>query len=79
MFHCWCFVWRKLKLKYSAPAVFQTTRVENETETAKWPGKAQDLDDFKVIPEVRLLFKDVVSFFLKELLHLLFGQWPLQN
>ena len=51
----------------SAPAVFQTTRVETETETAKWPGKPQDHDDYQVIPEVvhtvRLLFTDV-SFFL---------------
>ncbi|XP_066341852.1 ent-copalyl diphosphate synthase AN1, chloroplastic-like isoform X8 [Miscanthus floridulus] len=35
-----------------APAVFQTTRVETETETAKWPGKPQDHDDYQVIPEV---------------------------
>ena len=61
----------------SAPAVFQTTRVQTETETAKWPGKPQDLDDYQVIPEVvhtvRLLFTDVVSFFLSGR-HLFSGQ-----
>jgi len=36
-----------------APAVFQTTRVETETEIAKWPGKPRDLDEYQVIPEVR--------------------------
>ncbi|CAL4933396.1 unnamed protein product [Urochloa decumbens] len=35
----------------AAAKVFQTTRIENDTETTKWPGKPQDLDDYPLIPE----------------------------
>jgi hypothetical protein len=56
--------------------VFKTTRVETETEIAKWLGKPQDLDDYQVIPEVhtvRPLFTDIVPFFLSGR-HLFSGQ-----
>jgi hypothetical protein len=54
-----------------APAVFQTTRVETETEIAKWPGKPRDLDEYQVIPEVRtyVFFSQMffLSFFLDDI------------
>ncbi|CAN6283212.1 unnamed protein product [Urochloa humidicola] len=35
----------------AAAKVFQTTRIENDTEITKWPGKPQDLDDYPLITE----------------------------
>ncbi|KAJ1295600.1 hypothetical protein BS78_01G235500 [Paspalum vaginatum] len=34
-----------------APAVFQSTHVEDETEITQWPGEPQDLYDYPLIPE----------------------------
>jgi hypothetical protein len=54
----------KNQLKFSISTVFQTPRIENDTEITKWPEKQQDLDDFPVLtPEVNLLLTDVLSLF----------------